>query len=267
MAIASEPGSQAINERQAYYERIASDHMTPLWEVLGALVPKQPNSPAQPALWRYATLRDKVMEAGQLITAEEAERRVLILENPGLPGQSAITQSLYAGLQLILPGEVAPAHRHTQSALRLVMDGAGAYTAVDGERTTMYRGDFIITPSWTFHEHGNLGDEPVVWLDGLDIPTVRFYDAGFAEHGQNAVQKTSRAEGDALARYGNNMVPVDFYQDPAEPTRVFVYPFSRTQESLDKIAHSEPDAHLGHKLRFVNPATGEIGRASCRERV
>jgi gentisate 1,2-dioxygenase len=256
MAIASEPGTQATNARQAYYERIASDHMTPLWEVLGALVPKQPNSPAQPALWRYATLRDKVMEAGRLITAEQAERRVLILENPGLPGQSAITQSLYAGLQLILPGEVAPAHRHTQSALRLVMDGAGAYTAVDGERTTMHRGDFIITPSWTFHDHGNLGDEAVVWLDGLDIPTVRFYDAGFAEHGQNAVQQTSRAEGDALARYGNNMVPVDFYQSPAEPTRVFVYPFSRTQESLDKIAHGEPDPHLGHKLRFVNPATG-----------
>ncbi len=256
MAIANESGTQAIKARQAYYERIASDHMTPLWEVLGALVPKQPNSPAQAALWRYATLRDKVMEAGQLITAEEAERRVLILENPGLPGQSAITQSLYAGLQLILPGEVAPAHRHTQSALRLVMDGAGAYTAVDGERTTMHRGDFIITPSWTFHDHGNLGDEPVVWLDGLDIPTVRFYDAGFAEHGQNAVQKTSRAEGDALARYGNNMVPVDFYQSPAEPTRVFVYPYNRTQESLDKIALSEPDAHLGHKLRFVNPATG-----------
>jgi gentisate 1,2-dioxygenase len=136
------------------------------------------------------------------------------------------------------------------------MDGAGAYTAVDGERTTMHRGDFIITPSWTFHDHGNLGDEPVVWLDGLDIPTVRFYDAGFAEHGQSTMQQTQRAEGDALARYGNNMVPVDFYQSPAEPTRVFVYPFSRTQESLDTIARGQPDAHLGFKMRFVNPATG-----------
>ena len=97
------------------------------------------------------------MEAGRLITAEEAERRVLILENPALRGQSCITQSLYAGLQLILPGEVAPAHRHTQSALRLVLDGEGAYTAVDGERTTMRYGDFIITPSWTFHDHGNDG--------------------------------------------------------------------------------------------------------------
>ena len=244
------------NTKQAYYDRIAKDHMTPLWEELGALVPKSPNSPAQPALWRYANLRDKVMEAGELITAEQAERRVLILENPGLQGQSAITQSLYAGLQLILPGEVAPAHRHTQSALRLVMDGEGAYTAVDGERTTMRRGDFIITPSWTFHDHGNLGNEPVVWLDGLDIPTVRFFDAGFAEHGASASQETTRAEGDALARYGNNMLPVDFYQTPAEPTRVFVYPFSRTMESLNQIASGKPDPHLGYKLRYVNPATG-----------
>jgi len=157
---------------------------------------------------------------------------------------------------LILPGEVAPAHRHTQSALRLVMDGEGAYTAVDGERTTMRRGDFIITPSWTFHDHGNLGNEPVVWLDGLDIPTVRFFDAGFAEHGVSASQETTRAEGDALARYGNNMLPVDFYQTPAEPTRVFVYPFSRTMESLNQIASGKPDPHLGYKLRYVNPATG-----------
>ncbi len=250
------PGTNQANPRQQYYDRIATHNLTPLWEVLGALVPKAPNSPAQVALWRYAELRDTVMEAGSLITAAEAERRVLILENPGLRGQSAITQSLYAGLQLILPGEVAPAHRHTQSALRLVMDGEGAYTAVDGERTTMRRGDFIITPSWTFHDHGNLGDQPVVWLDGLDIPTVRFFDAGFAEHGQSASQHTLRPEGDALARYGNNMLPVDFYQKPSEPTKVFVYPFSKTLESLDLIAAGKPDPHLGHKLRFVNPATG-----------
>lgn len=242
--------------RQQYYDRIAKDHMTPLWEVLGALVPKMPDSPAKAALWRYAELRNQVMEAGRLITAEQAERRVLILENPGLPGQSAITQSLYAGLQLILPGEIAPAHRHTQSALRLVIDGEGAYTAVDGERTTMHRGDFIITPSWTFHDHGNPGDQPVVWLDGLDIPTVRFFDAGFAEHGQSVSQNTERPEGDALARYGNNMLPVDFYQTPSDPARVFVYPFVRTMESLAMIANGQPDAYLGHKLRYVNPATG-----------
>jgi gentisate 1,2-dioxygenase len=249
----TESGTQA---RQDFYRRIDQQNMTPLWEVLGALVPKSPNSPLQAALWRYAEVRERVMEAGRLISAEEAERRVLILENPALRGNSSITQSLYAGLQLILPGEVAPAHRHAQSALRLVLDGEGAYTAVDGERTTMRRGDFIITPAWTWHDHGNLGDQPVVWLDGLDIPTVRFFDAGFAEHGAAASQEALRPEGDALARYGNNMLPVDFEQTPAQPTRVFVYPFEKTRASLQGIARGPIDPHLGHKLRYVNPATG-----------
>jgi gentisate 1,2-dioxygenase len=244
------------NARQEFYQRIDQHHMTPLWEVLGALVPKAPTSPLKAALWRYADVRGHVMEAGRLITAAEAERRVLVLENPALRGNSSITQSLYAGLQLIMPGEVAPAHRHAQSALRLVLDGEGAYTAVDGERTTMRRGDFIITPSWTWHDHGNLGDQPVVWLDGLDIPTVRFFDAGFAEHGAAATQEALRPEGDALARYGNNMLPVDFEQTAAQPTKVFVYPFAKTRESLMGIARGPIDAHLGHKLRYVNPATG-----------
>jgi gentisate 1,2-dioxygenase len=253
--------SQAIainttEQRKAYYQRIDIHNLTPLWEVLGALVPRSPTTPVAPALWRYADIRECIMEAGRLITAEEAERRVLILENPALRGHSSITQSLYAGLQLILPGEVAPAHRHTQSALRLVLDGEGAYTAVDGERTTMRRGDFIITPSWTWHDHGNLGNQPVVWLDGLDIPTVRFFDSGFAEHGKDASQITSRPEGDALARYGNNMLPVDFHQASWEPTKVFVYPFAKTRETLAGIARTAADPHFGYKLRYVNPATG-----------
>ena len=91
---------------------------------------------------------------------------------PGLTGQSSITHSLFAGLQIILPGEVAPAHRHAQSALRFIIEGNDAYTAVAGERTTMSPGDFVITPSWTWHDHGNDKREPMVWLDGLDIPLV-----------------------------------------------------------------------------------------------
>ena len=245
-----------IEQRKAYYRRIGDHNMTPLWEVLGALVPPNPRPTAVPALWRYQELRGQVMEAGELISAQEAERRVLIQENPALRGQSCITNSLYAGLQLILPGEVAPAHRHSQSALRLVLDGEGAYTAVDGERTTMRRGDFIITPAWTWHDHGNLGDQPVVWLDGLDIPTVRFLDAGFAEKSEDASQTTQRPEGDALARYGMNMVPVDFQQKPSDPTRVFVYSFERTRQALAGIATGTPDAHIGFKLSYVNPATG-----------
>ena len=133
--------------RTAYYERIARHDMTPLWEVLGALVPPTPATPCVPAQWQYRALRSALLESSELITAAEAERRVLILENPGMRGSSCVTHSLYAGLQLILPGEVAPSHRHTQTALRFVIEGTGAYTAVDGERVAMHPGDFIITPS------------------------------------------------------------------------------------------------------------------------
>ena len=243
-------------ERRAFYERIGVNNMTPLWEVLASLVPPQPQPQITTALWRYDDLRAQVMEAGRLISAEEAERRVLILENPALRGHSCITQSLYAGLQLILPGEVAPAHRHTQSALRLVLDGEGAYTAVDGERTTMRRGDFIVTPAWTWHDHGNPGKEPVVWLDGLDIPILRFFDAGFAEKKEQTSQQPMRPEGDALARYGANMAPLDYAPQPADPTRVFVYPYPRARESLVTISRGDADAHHGFKLRYINPATG-----------
>lgn len=138
-------------------------------------VPQTPNANCAPAYWNYQEIRPLLMESGNVIGAKEAIRRVLVLENPALRGQSSITATLYAGLQLILPGEVAPSHRHNQSALRFIVEGKGAFTAVDGERTPMHTGDFILTPQWRWHDHGNPGSEPVVWLDGLDLPLVNLW--------------------------------------------------------------------------------------------
>ena len=246
----------STNERQGFYARIDQHDMTPLWEVLGSLVIPQPNSPCVAAQWRYDAIRDYLLEAGRLITAKEAERRVLILENPALRGQSAITHTMYCGLQVIMPGEVAPSHRHTQSALRFVIEGEGAYTAVNGERVTMRRGDFIITPSWTWHDHGNPGDEPVIWMDGLDIPLIRMLDASFAERLGEETQPVTQPEGDALTRYGNNMLPVD-WEPSTKTSPVFHYPYDRSREALDKLARSGPlhPAH-GVKMQFINPASG-----------
>ena len=244
------------NARADFYARIGEHGMTPLWEVLKGLITPEPRSPAVPALWRYADIRSFILEAGELITAKEAERRVLILENPGLKGRSSITHTLYAGLQLILPGVVAPAHRHTQTALRFVVEGEGAYTAVDGERTTMRPGDFVITPSWTWHDHGNDSTRPMVWMDGLDIPLVQFLDASFAEHAREDVQSVTRPEGDALARYGQGLLPVDHHvRTPTSP--IFNYPYARTREALETMRRSGPwDPHHGLKMKYVNPATG-----------
>jgi gentisate 1,2-dioxygenase len=164
---ATKPADHAA--RELYYEEIRPLNLAPLWRVLKGLVPDQPVPAAQPCRWAWDDVYPQLLRAGGLISAEEAERRVLVLENPGLPGKSQISDTLYGGLQLILPGETAPAHRHTQSALRFVLHGSGAYTAVDGEKTPMERGDFIITPHWIWHDHGHEGSEPVVWLDGLDV--------------------------------------------------------------------------------------------------
>jgi gentisate 1,2-dioxygenase len=244
-------------ERQAFYDSIAPFHLAPLWEKLHLLVTAEPQSPCVPHVWRYREVRPHLMQAGGLITAMEATRRVLILENPGFAGQAHVTGSLFAGLQLILPGEVAPAHRHTQSALRFIIEGSGAYTAVDGERTTMRPGDFVITPSWTWHDHGNDSDEPMVWLDGLDIQLVKLLNASFAEPGTDDVQQVVRPEGDSFARFGHNLLPVD-WKPEAKTSPVFNYPYENSREALDRLGRDGPaDPYHGHKLRYVNPATGE----------
>ncbi len=242
--------------RAAFYGRIDEDNLTPLWEVLSALVPPAPTTPCVPAMWRYQDVRRHLMEAGRLITAKEAERRVLVLENPGLRGASSITRSLYAGLQLILPGEVAPSHRHTQSALRFVVEGTGAFTAVDGERTTMHPGDFVTTPSWTFHDHGNPSDVPVVWLDVLDIPLVRFLDAGFAERNDEDVPPVTRPEGDSLARFGTNLLPLE-YAPSKGSSPILSYPYERSRAALEQLhKNQEADAHHGIKVQYASPSGG-----------
>jgi gentisate 1,2-dioxygenase len=244
-------------DRQEFYRRMDRDNLAPLWEVLHALVPPQPQSPCKPGYWNYKAIRPYIMEAGRAITAREAVRRVLVLENPGLRGQSCITRSLYCGLQLILPGEIAPSHRHTQSALRFIVEGTGAYTAVNGERTVMHPGDFIITPAWTWHDHGNPGTEPVVWMDGLDIPILALFDAQFAENFPEEVQPVSTHEGTSLARYGSNLAPLDPVAPFGKTSPIFSYPYARSREALAALAkNNDPDACHGWKMQFVNPQSG-----------
>jgi gentisate 1,2-dioxygenase len=142
--------------------------------------------------------------------------------------------------------------------LRFIVEGTGAWTAVNGERTTMHPGDFIITPSWTWHDHGNPeGGEPVVWLDGLDIPLLRFLDAGFAENLDRAEQPVTRAEGTSLARYGANMLPLEYDAPYGKTSPIFSYPYERSREALAALARdSAIDACHGTRLRYVNPASG-----------
>ena len=249
-------GTQA--QREAYYAKVAAtDQLSPLWTT--RLVPPLPKDHvrAKPHLWDYdGAVRALLLEAGPLITAAEAQRRVLTLENPGLGGSHRILESLYAGLQLILPGEIAPAHRHTPSALRFILEGNGAYTAVSGEKSVMRPGDFIITPSMTWHDHGHEGDGPVVWMDGLDIPMVGLFGPMFFEIYPSERAPESRPPGDSLARYGANMRPINETWDKPE-SPIFSYPYERSRDALERMRKRDAwDPAAGLKLEYIDPTRG-----------
>src|SRR5262249_7575704 len=206
--------------------------MKPLWERVSRL---QPGTAARPAIWRWNDTRPLLMRACELITAKQAERRVLMLENPALAGTTFSTTTLFTGLQAILPGEIAPTHRHTPNALRLIVEGEGAYTAVDRERIAMRPGDFIVTPGWTWHDHGNEGSAPVIWLDGLDTAFANLFGAHFREDYPEEKQAAARPQGESSLSY----------------------PYERTRAQLEKMSKSEdPHPRHGWKLRYLDPATG-----------
>jgi len=215
-----------------FSKEIAALGMKPLWERVMRL---KPGTAARAAIWRWQDTHPLLMRACELITAKQAERRVLMLENPALPGTTFITPTLYAGLQAILPGENAPTHRHTPNALRFIMEGEGAYTAIDGERIAMRPGDFVVTPGWTWHDHGNLGTEPVVWLDGLDTAFANLLGAHFREDHPEESKLASGPEG----------------------ASVLSYPYERTRGLLEKLSKAgEPHPSHGWRLRYTDPATG-----------
>ena len=250
------PDNQAA--RESYYAKIAGKDASALWTT--RLVPPQPKDHvrALPHLWDFDNvLRPLLLEGGSLITAREANRRVLTLENPGLGGSHRILDSLYAGLQLILPGECAPAHRHSPSALRFIIEGDGkGWTAVSGEKSYMKPGDFIITPSMTWHDHGHDGDGPFFWMDGLDIPIVGTFGAMFFENYPEDRTPQHRPPGDSLARYGANMRPVNESWDKPE-SPIFSYPYERSREALEHLSKNrEWDPYDGVKLQYIDPTRG-----------
>lgn len=209
-------------------------------------------------LWRYAELRPALMRATELISKRDAERRVLVLENPSLRGTTYVTNSLYAGLQVIKPGEIAPSHRHTPNALRFIVEGEGAYTAVGGERAMMHPGDFLMTPNWAWHDHGNLGEGPVVWLDGLDTPFGKFFGTMFREDYDREVHPLVRKDGESLSAFGANMLPVDFEAGRPGESPILRYPYERSREALYDLQQTgRLNPAQGLKLRYVNPANGQ----------
>jgi gentisate 1,2-dioxygenase len=174
--------AEGIGSLDDLYKVLPGRDLEPLWTMKGALTP-EPVTQMQACLWHYAEVRELIMRAGELISAEDADRRVLAFKNPGTSPHELprTTDTLWAAIQLVMPGEIAPPHRHSAAALRYIVEGAGGFSIVDGRRVDMEVGDFVLTPNWSWHEHGNDGDAPVLWLDGLDLPMLHTLRLIFAQ--------------------------------------------------------------------------------------
>jgi len=176
-------------ELDAYYRELEARELGALWNVANEIEPWHPQPKSMPMIWKWREVEPLVRRAPQLVAADKAARRVVMLVNPGRKEWSAAVGLLYSGIQIMNPGEFTSAHRHQASALRFVMEGRGAYTVVDGERMTLDARDFVLTPNGTWHDHGvEAGGTQCVWQDGLDIPLANSLDANFYEVHPEVVQ-------------------------------------------------------------------------------
>lgn len=241
------------SDLQAYYEDLASLNMAPLWTRPDTAL--EPQSKLQPFLWRWQEMRPRAMRALELVGTKEAERRVICCVNPGA-GRGA-TNTLVANLQVVGPGEIARAHRHTPAALRFIIESTGGYTVVNGDTIPMLPGDLVLTPNWTWHDHANDADTPMIWLDGLDAPLVGMLEASFREEYPEETQKTKEEVDASLMKYGSGALRPAWESPDDGNSPLWHYPWSQTKAALDRLAESEAGSPQdGVILQYTNPATG-----------
>ncbi len=245
-------------ERVAYYEALARLETGALWTVANKIEPWAPRSASVPVVWRYRDLRGHVLRSAELVSPEEAGRRVIYLNNPGRRDVAAAVGWLYSGLQVMQPGELASAHAHSHSALRFIMEGRGAFTVVDGHKMTLGANDFVLTPNGTWHEHGVAEDGTTcIWQDGLDIPLVNAMEAGFYAVHPDLNQTVTYPVDDTSAAWANAALKpqVSGWTKPYSP--LFKYEWEPTYEALRRYARTTAGSpYDGVLLEYVNPATG-----------
>ena len=239
-----------------YLSALTDLDVAPLWPQLRALLPYgPPPRQANVAHWQYEKIRPLLLQAGEYTPIEKAERRVLVMCNSGFPIENLqATASIYIGLQLILPGEEAPNHRHSPSALRMIVEGSGGFTSVSGEKLPMEPGDLVLTPSGLWHEHGHEGSDPVVWMDALDLPVIHYLESSYAEEAplQNAPDIPDASQ----TRYTRSgLLPYDeLGAQAAYP--MLRFPWKEVRNALIDLSRARSSEELVH-LAYINPQTGE----------
>ena len=240
--------------REAFHERMHANNMYGLWELASQMTP-HPQPKMIPHMWPWSVTESIIAESAQAVPVGD-ERRALQLFNPGLGGRWATTNNLIAALQILLPGEVARAHRHTPTAIRFIIEGTGAYTAVDGERVYMAPGDLILTPSWAWHDHGNETKERVVWMDGLDIPLIASVEAMFFQFYNAPQVPTSRPANSSSHLFGHAHISPTWIKEKPKSSPLLLYSWKETWQALDAMRAQEGSLFDGIALEYRHPQTG-----------
>ena len=255
-----------------YTQDIQQYNLGPLWEAIPEIMNKTPKPQAEAYLWSKELIDKKMAEAAQIFTPERGgERRAIYFQNPGLTyrkpwGWASTSQTIYAAVQMLLPGEKAPSHRHSQSALRFISKGSGAYTIVQGERIFMEEGDFLITPKNLWHGHEHLGTEPMLWMDALDIPTLYAIGGTFFEPYEDGLQQPGVPDNFTEQRYrGGMMRPVG--DDKYTVAPLANYKWARTVDGIEGLMAFEPDPHHGYAIEYINPSTGKTANPTLGTRM
>lgn len=244
---------------QEYRDAMSQIAVAPLWPQMRKVLPHDAPMPVTRAhCWAFSDIRPLLLKAGELTPVEKAERRVLFLVDPGRgAGAMQATSTIYVGMQLLLPGETAPAHKHTPSAARIVVEGEGGYTVVDGDRLPMEAGDLILTPGGCWHDHGHCGSKPVIWLDALDLPLFYYLEASYAVEAPLQTPR-NRPDPSEVEYRAAGLAPArrrDIAPPPSYPMMRF--PWKRTEQALREYARHGDNGIV--ELDYINPETG----ASC----
>jgi gentisate 1,2-dioxygenase len=250
-----EANQREANQIEELDRLLAQKWLSGIWRLNRGDRPKDPKTDVQPHLWKWTDVYDSLLQARDRIGIRQGnvERRTIRLVNPGLEKSEMTTHTMLFSFQLIQPGEVAPAHRHTMSAIRFILQGKGGYTTVNGHKMVMEAGDLILTPQWTWHEHAHEGAEPMVWIDGLDVPFVQALQVISFEPYKKETRLPVTSTSDASPDYGMTR-PVA--AAPADDSlRPLHYRWRDSYTSLKRLAEGTPHPYEGIALDYVNPLT------------
>jgi len=237
----------------------------------GRVAANQMKSAAHRWRWReYKEFLDRIAgiaAKADVSPIEFADRQSILLTNPGLNGRLQVTNTIRCAISIYNHGDIAPAHVHSPNASRTILSDRGGYTNVEGERCEASRGDIILTPNGTWHDHGNEAKDPVIWIDMLDWPLMEFLDCAWVDQdfqpagGGNArSQATDHTDGYSNKLYGSGgMVPtfishqLGFGRDPAP---LIHFRGAKIRETPEGLRKEKGDPHEGIQMQFVNPVTG-----------